>query len=88
MDHLTRRQEQLCEESRWDFSDLRALYINCTLKRSPETSNTRALADLSVAIMERNGVSVEVGSSSASTATATCSTSTASMPTTGALRAA
>jgi len=53
-------QEQLCEESRWDFSELSALYINCTLKRSPEVSNTRGLADLSVAIMERNGVAVEV----------------------------
>jgi len=60
MDHLSSMQEQLCEESQWDFSDLRALFINCTLKRSPEVSNTRALADLSVAIMERNGVSVEV----------------------------
>ena len=43
----------------WDFSDLRALFINCTLKRSPEPSNTQGLADLSIAIMERNGVSVE-----------------------------
>jgi multimeric flavodoxin WrbA len=57
---LTPLQEQLCEDSRWDFSNLRALYINCTLKRSPEISNTRALADRSIAIMERNGVSVEV----------------------------
>src|ERR687887_2289361 len=43
-----------------DYSDLSALYINCTLKRSPEVSNTQGLADLSIAIMERNGVSVEV----------------------------
>jgi multimeric flavodoxin WrbA len=57
---LTPMQEQLCDDSRWDFSSLRALYINCTLKRSPEVSNTRALADRSIAIMERNGVSVEV----------------------------
>ena len=60
MDRLTPMQEKLSEESRWDFSDLRALYINCTLKRSPEVSNTRALADRSIAIMESNGVSVEV----------------------------
>ena len=60
MTDLTPMQEQLCEDSRWDFSNLRALYINCTLKRSPEVSNTRALADRSIAIMERNGVSVEV----------------------------
>jgi multimeric flavodoxin WrbA len=60
MASLSPDQEQVCAESRWDFTDLRAVYINCTLKRSPEVSNTRGLADLSIAIMERNGVSVEV----------------------------
>jgi hypothetical protein len=25
----------------WDFSDLRALFINCTLKRSAEPSHTQ-----------------------------------------------
>jgi NADPH-dependent FMN reductase len=59
MPKLTAEQERLCEESRWDFSDLRALYINCTLKRSPEVSHTQGLADLSIAIMERNGVAVQ-----------------------------
>jgi Putative zinc-finger len=53
-------EEQLCERSRWDFSDLSALYVNCTLKRSPAISNTRGLADRSIAIMERNGVAIEV----------------------------
>src|SRR6478672_4155208 len=43
----------------WDFSDLRALYINCTLKRSPEVSNTQGLADRSVEIMRAHGVEVE-----------------------------
>ncbi len=57
---LSGRDEQLCEGSVWDFSDLHAVFINCTLKRSPEVSNTRALGDRSVAIMQRNGVSVEV----------------------------
>jgi multimeric flavodoxin WrbA len=60
MAELSARQERLCQESRWDFSDLRAMYVNCTLKRSPEVSNTQGLADLSIAIMERNGVTVEV----------------------------
>ena len=44
MANLTERHEQLAAESKWDFSDLRALFINCTLKRSPEVSNTRGLA--------------------------------------------
>ena len=42
-----------------DFSDLKALYINCTLKRSPEPSNTQGLMDLSIGVMEKNGVSVD-----------------------------
>jgi multimeric flavodoxin WrbA len=59
MSSLTPEQERLCEESIWDFSSLRALYVNCTLKRSPERSHTQGLADRSIAIMERLGVSVE-----------------------------
>jgi hypothetical protein len=27
---LTAKQEELREQSRWNFSDLRALFINCT----------------------------------------------------------
>ncbi len=53
-------QEKLCAESSWDFSDLRALYINCTLKRSPEVSHTQGLADQSIEVMTRNGVQVDV----------------------------
>ena len=40
---LTSFQEELCSTSRWDFSDLKALYVNCTLKPSPEPSNTAGL---------------------------------------------
>jgi hypothetical protein len=39
----------------WRFDDLRALYVNCTLKRSPGPSHTQGLIDRSVAIMERHG---------------------------------
>jgi multimeric flavodoxin WrbA len=56
---LNEMQELLCTTSRWDFSDLRALFLNCTLKRSPEQSHTQGLVDISRAIMERNGVAVE-----------------------------
>ena len=52
--------ERLCAESRWDFGDLRAMFVNCTLKRSPEVSHTQGLADRAIAIMRRNGVAVEV----------------------------
>ena len=53
---LDERQEQLCSESRWDFSDLRAIFLNCTLKPSPELSHTEGLIRISRAIMEKNGV--------------------------------
>lgn len=43
-----------------DYSDLTALFINCTLKRSPEVSHTRGLIDISEAIMAENGVATEV----------------------------
>jgi multimeric flavodoxin WrbA len=43
----------------WDFGGLRALFINCTLKRSPEVSNTQALVDASRSIMQSHGVSTE-----------------------------
>ena len=43
-----------------DFSGLRALYLNCTLKRSPELSHTQGLVDISSAIMRKHGVDVEV----------------------------
>ena len=57
---LNEIQQQQCDESTWDFSDLSVLFINCTLKQSPEVSNTQALADRSIAIMRRNGVEVDV----------------------------
>lgn len=55
---LNEKQEKLCEENTTDFSDLKALFINCTLKRSPEPSNTQGLMDISMEIMRRNGVTV------------------------------
>jgi multimeric flavodoxin WrbA len=41
------------------FEDLRALFVNCTLKRSPETSNTSGLIELSSGIMGSRGVTVD-----------------------------
>ncbi len=56
---LNEAQQRLSAASQWDFSDLRAIVINCTLKRSPELSHTAGLADIAIAIMKTNGVSVE-----------------------------
>lgn len=47
-------------DKQYDFSGLRALFFNCTLKKSPETSNTEGLVDISRKIMEKHGVHVEV----------------------------
>ena len=60
MDRLPAEAEQLCAASPYDFSDLKAVFVNCTLKRSPEVSNTEGLADLSMTIMRRTGVEVQL----------------------------
>lgn len=57
---LSEKQLDMCETSQWDFSDLNALFLNCTLKKTPEMSHTQGLVEISKAIMEKNGVSVEV----------------------------
>jgi multimeric flavodoxin WrbA len=57
---MTERNEELARTAKHDFSDLRALYISCTLKRSPELSHTEGLAERSMAIMRRNGIEVEL----------------------------
>lgn len=57
---LDERQQQLCDENPDDFSGLSALFVNCTLKRSPEVSNTEGLARLAMGVMEANGVAVEL----------------------------
>lgn len=57
---LSDRQVELCTSSKWDFSDLTALFLNCTLKRTPEMSHTQGLIDISQAIMEKNGMATEV----------------------------
>lgn len=42
-----------------DFSNLSAIYINCTLKKSPQVSHTKALMDVSQGIMDREGVKTD-----------------------------
>ncbi|MFP5447638.1 MAG: flavodoxin family protein [Alphaproteobacteria bacterium] len=41
------------------YDDLSALFINCSLKPSPEPSNTEALMKVSQGVMAANGVSIE-----------------------------
>lgn len=56
---LSDRDQSLCDASEVDYSDLTALYVNCTLKPSPQQSHTQGLADKSIAIMKANGVAVD-----------------------------
>ncbi len=56
---LNEKQLEMCTASRWDFSDLRAIFLNCTLKKSPEMSHTEGLWQICKAIFEKNGVQVD-----------------------------
>lgn len=48
------------DDRQYDFSDLKAVYFNCTLKKSPEKSNTEGLLEVSRQIMDKHGVATEV----------------------------
>ena len=47
-------------QASFDYTGLRALFINCTLKKSPEISNTQGLIGLSANLMRGQGVYVEM----------------------------
>lgn len=47
-------------EKNHDFSGLKALFFNGTLKKSPEVSNTEGLLEASRQLMEKHGVKTEV----------------------------
>ncbi|HVD40695.1 MAG TPA: flavodoxin family protein [Solirubrobacterales bacterium] len=53
------RKEDTTNMPQTDYSDLKALFVNCTLKRSPESSNTQGLMDKSIAVMRAQGVEVD-----------------------------
>ena len=57
---LNEKQIALCETSPHDFTHLSALFLNCTLKQSPELSHTDVLMKISAEIMRRNGVAVDI----------------------------
>lgn len=42
-----------------DFKKLKAVYVNCTLKKSPEKSHTAALMGVSKQIMEKENVEID-----------------------------
>ncbi len=56
---LNEKQEAMCSSSRWDFSDLRAIFLNTTLKKSPEKSHTEGLWQISKTILQKNKIHVD-----------------------------
>jgi multimeric flavodoxin WrbA len=50
----------MAESKQWDFTGLKALFFNGTLKKSPAVSNTEGLIEVSRLIMEKEGVQTEV----------------------------
>lgn len=52
--------DQDANETNGDFSGLKALYLNCTLKRSPALSHTEGLMRNAIAIMRKQNVDVEL----------------------------
>ena len=58
---MGRDQSQIegCDTGEWDFSALRAVFLNCTLKKSPRMSHTEGLISRSREIMTQCGVSTQ-----------------------------
>lgn len=56
---LNAQQTKLCEENKTNFADLKAVIINCTLKRREENSHTRLLLSVAEEIMAKNAICVE-----------------------------
>ncbi len=56
---LNKKQIEMCESWDKDYSDLKALFINCTLKPSPQLSHTDGLVNISREIMKRNQITIE-----------------------------
>ncbi|MEO1167273.1 MAG: NAD(P)H-dependent oxidoreductase [Pseudomonadota bacterium] len=52
-------QEQQCSDNQTDFSDLKALILNCTLTKSPGLSHTATLLEMVETIFAKNGVACE-----------------------------
>lgn len=48
------------QQKKYNFSGLKAIYLNGTLTKSPAISNTNGLIDVSRKIMEKHGVRTEV----------------------------
>lgn len=57
---LSTFQKELNDNNPFDFSALKAVFLNCTLKKSPENSHTAGLISMSERIMHANGIATEI----------------------------
>lgn len=57
---LNKIQEKWNKENKTDFSGLSAVFLSCTLKKSPAISNTEGLMAMSQTIMEANGIKTDL----------------------------
>jgi multimeric flavodoxin WrbA len=57
---LNKIQEQWNQDNKTDFSDLSAVFLSCTLKKSPEISNTEGLMAMAQTIMEANQIKTQL----------------------------
>ncbi|MBU0695077.1 MAG: NAD(P)H-dependent oxidoreductase [Bacteroidetes bacterium] len=57
---LNKIQEQWNHSNKTDFSDLSAVFLSCTLKKSPEISNTEGLMAMAQTIMEANEIKTQL----------------------------
>lgn len=53
------QQKALCDKNTQDFSDLKAVLINCSLKKNAKESHTRILMSVAGDIMESNDIKVD-----------------------------
>lgn len=60
MTALHPKAEESCSNPPADYSDLSAVFLNTTLKRSPEPSHTEDLMRMAMTIMQRNGIATEL----------------------------
>jgi multimeric flavodoxin WrbA len=56
---LNKVQQPWCDENQWNFSDLRAFFINTTLNKSPDLTHTDGLWQVGKTILQKNGVVVD-----------------------------
>ncbi len=57
---MNEKQKELCDSHSYDFSGLKALFLNCTLKPSGQLSHTEALMNVSKSIMDANDITTEI----------------------------